>query len=93
MSAETAGGVRVERNAEARRFEAWMDDKIVGVAEFVPRGEDVVIFTHTEVSDEVDGQGVGSKLASGALDHVREAGLHVQATCSFMARYIREHDE
>jgi uncharacterized protein len=85
--------VRVERNDERRRFEAWIGEDLAGVAEYVARGENVVIFTHTEVKDEFEGQGVGSRLAAGALDQVRTAGKHVQATCTFMGRYIREHDE
>lgn len=89
----TADEMRVERNDGTRRYEAWIGDELAGVAEFVGRGEDVVIFTHTEVRDEFEGRGVGGRLAAGALDQVRADGKTVQATCSFMGRYIREHDQ
>lgn len=92
-SDETPGDLRVERNDERRRFEALIDDKVAGVAEFIVRGDDVVIFTHTEVSPDFGGQGVGKRLAAAALDAVRASGKKVQATCTFMGHYIREHDE
>jgi len=90
---DQAEQVRVVRNDDRRRFEAWLGDDIAGVAEFIPRGDDVLIFTHTEVRDEFEGRGVGSRLAAGALDQVRDGGQLVQATCTFMGRYIREHDQ
>ena len=92
MSTET-DAVRVERNDERRRFEALLGDKVAGVAEFVARGDRIVIFTHTEVREEFEGQGIGSRLARGALEHVRQQGQLVQSTCAFMSQYLREHPE
>ena len=85
--------VRVERNDERRRFEALLGDEVAGVAEFIPRGDSVVIFTHTEVREEFEGRGIGGRLARGALEHVRAQGQLVQSTCAFMSQYIREHPE
>lgn len=93
MADESDDGVRVERNDGNRRFEARIGDDLAGVAEFIPRGDDIVIFTHTEVREEFEGRGVGSRLARGALDQVREKGQLVQSTCTFMGRYLREHPE
>ena len=92
-SDETPSDLRVERSDERRRFEALIDDKVAGVAEFIARGNDVVIFTHTEVSPDYEGQGVGSRLAAAALDAVRAGGQKVQATCTFMGHYIRENEQ
>ena len=92
-SEQPAGDLRVERHAERRRFEALIGDKVAGIAEFIPRGEDVVIFTHTEVNPNFEGQGVGKRMAAAALDAVRASGKKVQATCTFMGHYIREHEQ
>jgi hypothetical protein len=85
--------VSVERNDQRRRFEARVGDELAGVAEFIAKGEDIVVFTHTVVLEQFEGKGVGSRLASGALDLVRSSGQKVQSTCTFMGRYIREHPE
>ncbi|WP_026549241.1 GNAT family N-acetyltransferase [Arthrobacter sp. Br18] len=50
-----------------------------------------VVFTHTEVDEDIEGQGVGSALVRAALDDVRAKGLGVTPECTFVAAFIREH--
>jgi predicted GNAT family acetyltransferase len=57
------------------------------------RSGDVVVFTHTEVDDSVEGQGVGSRLVRGALDDVRAAGLTIRPLCPFVKAYVDRHPE
>jgi predicted GNAT family acetyltransferase len=52
-----------------------------------------IIFTHTEVPKELEGGGVGSKLARFALDDSRARGRAVIPQCPFIAAYIRRHPE
>jgi predicted GNAT family acetyltransferase len=53
-----------------------------------PKG---LAFTHTEVFDEFEGQGLGSKLIAATLDDVRARGLEVLPICPFMKAYIERH--
>ena len=53
----------------------------------------VITFTHTEVPPALSGQGLGSRLARGALDTVRARGLKVVAQCPFIAGYIAKHPD
>ena len=54
---------------------------------------DTISFTHTVVPEEIEGQGVGSRLVRGALDQVREKGLRVVPLCYFVKGYIERHPE
>ena len=54
---------------------------------------DTISFTHTVVPEEIEGQGVGSRLVRGALDQVREKGLRVAPLCHFVKGYIERHPE
>lgn len=82
----------VEDNPAERRFEILVDDKVAGTAHYrVAPG--LVIFVHTEVDPAYQGQGIGGKLARGALDQVRERGERVQAPCPFIAKFIADHPE
>ena len=54
---------------------------------------DRISFTHTVVPEEVEGQGVGSRLISAALDQVRDRGLKVVPLCYFVKGYIDRHPE
>jgi predicted GNAT family acetyltransferase len=84
--------IEVADNPEHNRFEAVVDGAIVGKA--VYRAKDgVVVFTHTEVDPEEQGQGIAQALAARALDLVRATGRTVVAQCPFIASYIRRHPE
>ena len=52
-----------------------------------------ITFLHTEVPKELEGQGIGSRLAQGALELARANGLKVVAKCPFIAAYLRNHPE
>ena len=86
--------VTVTDNADERRFEAYVDGELAGFAEYRLRGEDVIVFTHTEVDDTFEGRGVGSVLARRALDAVREAGeRRVVPQCPFIKAWIDRHPD
>jgi uncharacterized protein len=81
----------VHNNAAESRFElAAGDHTAVAYYQLSPG---VITFTHTEVPPALSGQGIGSKLARGALDQARAMGLKVVARCEFIAGYIAKHAE
>lgn len=52
-----------------------------------------MIIAHTEVDARREGEGIGSALVRGTLDHLRESGKTVIPTCPFTAAYIQRHPE
>jgi predicted GNAT family acetyltransferase len=83
----------VTDNPEQNRFEGWLDERLVAISEYELPRPGVIMFLHTEVEPEFEGQGLGSVLASTVLDQVRARGLRVVARCPFIAAYIRRHRE
>jgi predicted GNAT family acetyltransferase len=57
------------------------------------RDDNIITFTHTGVPTELEGRGIGSRLARAGLDYAREQQLKVQAVCWFIAGYIEKHPE
>jgi predicted GNAT family acetyltransferase len=82
----------VRDNPERNRFEIDLGDGSFAIAEYtLPAGR--IMFTHTEVPEAHEGQGVGTKLIRFALDAARERGLKVIPICPFFAAYMQEHAE
>ena len=82
----------VRDNPEHNRFEIDLGDGSFAIAEYtLPAGR--IMFTHTEVPEAHEGQGVGTKLILFALDAARERGLKVIPICPFFAAYMQEHAE
>ena len=74
----------VTDHPEESRFEIRVDDQLAGFAEY-RRREGRITFTHTEVDDAFEGQGIGSQLADAVLGEARAAGLAVYPACPFIA--------
>ena len=83
--------LEVADNPERRRYEVRLNGRVAGFSAYVPV-EGRLIFTHTEVDPALEGQGIGSRLAQGALADVRSRGLRVTARCPFIGAYIRRHE-
>jgi len=85
--------VIVTDNPAAARFEARLDGELAGVAEY-QLTDRLIVFTHTEVDPRFEGRGVGSALASFALDQVRADGTRqALAVCPFIKGWIQRHPD
>ena len=81
----------VRDNQERHRFEL-VEEGHLAFAEY-ELADGVITFTHTIVPSSMQGNGVGSRLVSGALAQVRGRGLKVVPRCPFVAAYIARHPE
>ncbi|MFI7704465.1 GNAT family N-acetyltransferase [Nonomuraea sp. NPDC049480] len=79
-------------NSTESRFEILVDGKVAGFADYrlLPTK---IVFTHTEVLPDYEGQGLASKLVKHALQASADAGLRVVPLCPFVAKYIARHPE
>jgi len=82
---------QVENNAAAGRFEAVVDGQLAQ-AQYRRVGERI-LFTHTEVPEQLEGRGIAAQLARSGLDFARAEGLTVVPLCPFIASYIERHPE
>ena len=81
---------KLRHNPESLRYEAWMDDRLVGFADYTV-DRDVVTMPHTEVDPAFGGRGIGAEIVRFALDDIRAAGRTVVPACPFVARWIERH--
>jgi len=86
------GDIQVSQNEAASRYEITQGGRVLGFAEYRPAGE-ALLFSHTEIEEGHEGQGLGSRLVQGALDNARAQGRQVVPMCPFVAAFMREHRE
>ena len=80
----------VVRNNEAlQRYEAQVNGQLAIIA--YRRMGDQIIFTHTEVPEELEGHGIAARMAHVALEDARAQHLSVIPRCPFVASYIQRH--
>jgi len=85
--------IQVTNNVELSRFEIHdQAGRLAGYSEYIG-GDTFRAFVHTVIKDEYEGQGIGSRLARGALDQTRADGLKVIATCKFIKGWIAKHPD
>jgi len=81
----------IQHNTEKRRFETTVD----GHTAFVEYNlfNNGINYTHTEVPQALEGQGIAKALARHVLDYARENKLKVMPLCPFIKGYIDRHPE
>jgi predicted GNAT family acetyltransferase len=84
--------IEITDNPEQHRFEAHLDGAVAGHVSY-RRDGDRITLVHTEVGEEFEGQGVGSRLARGVLDRLRDEGVVVVPACEFIAGWIDKHPD
>lgn len=87
-----ADDVMVRDDPQRSRFEIVTEGRVAGFAAYRLHG-DVADFTHTEIDDEFEGRGFGSRLIGAALDQTRAAGRQVLPHCPFVKAYLEKHGE
>ncbi len=92
MTAEPSDDISVRDNPGAHRFEISVGGERAGFAAYRLEG-DAYAFTHTEVSDAVEGQGLGSRLVREALTALRDRGVAVLPYCPFVKEYLQRHPD
>ncbi|ROR92938.1 GNAT family N-acetyltransferase [Nocardioides aurantiacus] len=82
----------VTRNEDRSRWEVRVDDQLVGFAAY-QRTPDEIVFTHTEIDDGHEGEGLGGHLVRAALDDVRAEGLKALPICPFVQAFLDRHED
>jgi len=83
--------VDVSNNEAEQRYEARVDGRLAILAYQQEGGR--IVYTHTEVPEELEGQGIAGKLTRVALDDARAQRLAVVPRCPYVAGYIQRHPE
>jgi len=79
-------------NAAGERYEIRVDGELAGFLTYRLRSGSIEM-EHTEIDEEFEGRGLGSRLIAFALDDARDRGLAVLPFCPFVNDYIRRHGQ
>jgi uncharacterized protein len=76
------------------RFEARLEgeEALAAIVEY-RLGSGWIALLHTEVRPDLEGRGVGGRVAAAVIDATRARGLKVIARCPFMAAWLARHPE
>jgi len=86
----SAAKITIEDNAERERYEIRADERLAGFLRYQLH-HDLIELVHTEVNDEFEGRGLGSRLIVFALDDARARELEVLPFCPFVNDYVQRH--
>ena len=76
---------------EMNRFEIRVDGLTTELT--YAMHNNLIIFMHTIVPSELEGQGVGGKIVKAGLDYARASGFKIRSMCSFVSAYLKRHPE
>ena len=90
---KTMLSIQTTDDSKTGAFKLLIDDEEVGIMEFYWENPDVFVITHTEVSPEHKGEGLGKELLAAAVDYARQKGKKIRPECSFVATYFTRYEE
>lgn len=82
----------IRHNEAESQFETTVEGQ-VAIAAYDLEEPNRIVFTHTNVPDSLSGRGIAAAIVKHALDHAREQKLTVVPQCSYVAAFIKRHEE
>ena len=76
---------------EQNRFELRVDGFVAELTYTMHNHQ--IIFMHTIVPSELEGQGVGRKLVMAGLEYARANRFNIRSMCWFVSLYLPRHPE
>ena len=86
--------VTTRHDERLHRIEAVLENgEVAGFAQYRSTKEGYYDFTHTEVDDAYEGQGIGSQIAEGVMDFARANSINIVPSCPFLRSWLEAHPE
>ena len=82
----------VVNNQEKSRFEVVNGSQTSKLL-YELKSDDLIDLVHTEVPEDLAGQGIGSALVVAALQYAKDNGYQAIPSCPFVASYVQRHPE
>jgi uncharacterized protein len=76
---------------DKERFEAHTDGGDLAGFVTYQLTDKIIVYTHTEVLPQYEGQGVGSALARTVMDDARAQGRTVVPMCPYISAWLEKH--
>lgn len=83
----------VINNTDKSRFEVTYGSQRSELVYRLDNDGGAIDLVHTEVPEELTGQGIGSQLVTTALQYARDNKLKAIPSCPFVASYVERHPE
>jgi uncharacterized protein len=83
----------VTENAAQHRFELPIEGSDAIAGAYYREEDGNLVLTHTEVPSEFSGHGIGTRLARGVFEILRETGRKAVLKCAFMGAFYSRHPE
>ncbi len=81
----------ITNNKDRHRFEAHIGEQTAVLEYTLATG--LIVYNHTEVPKNLEGQGIANQLAHTALEYAKSNDLKIMPLCPYVATYIRRHPE
>lgn len=89
---DTTQDTTVTRNDAEERYEIHVGDVLGGFTDFERDSRGRLVFPNTQIDPAFKGRGLASSLVAEAMSDSARRDETVVPRCSFVARYLKEHD-
>ncbi|QHL87323.1 GNAT family N-acetyltransferase [Nibribacter ruber] len=83
----------IKHDKENQQFTAFLEDQEIGELAYALPEDGVMDFQHTFIEQEYRGKGLADQLIQHGLDHAKNNGFKIVATCTAVAKYLERHQQ
>jgi predicted GNAT family acetyltransferase len=83
----------IKHDTENQQFTAYMDNQEIGELAYALPADKVMDFQHTYIEDQHRGKGLAGQLIQHGLDHAKQNGFEIRATCTAVATYLKKNPQ
>lgn len=84
--------MQVKNNEQLSQFEIEVEGEKAFIS-YRQETDGTFNLRHTEVPEEFEGKGVGSRLVKQTLELIKADGNKIIPSCAFVAAYVKRHPE
>ena len=83
--------IKTIQNPEKNRFELSVEGQLAVIDYTFKKSTNQIFLIHTEVPENMRGNGWGEKLVGESLEIIRNKGYKVVPICPFVVTYLKRH--
>jgi uncharacterized protein len=81
----------IKHDTQNQQFTAYLENEEIGELAYALPEDGIIDFQHTFIEEQHRGKGLADELIQHGLDHAKQNGFEIRATCTAVITYLKRN--